>query len=645
MAGKDASSAVARKLTRSIFVFVPSIARRLTAFCLIAGLLGTAVAFAQTGPPAALPNAVAGPAPAPVAAKPPMPVMAVVNGEQIQRESLAGECLRRYGEEVLESLINRQIIAQACQARNVVITDKDLDAEIRFVAERFGLSVDRWLSVLQTERNIDPAQYRTDIVWPTLALRRLASTQVAVSDEEFRQAFESEYGPKIKARVIAVSNREKADWLRKSAQGAPDSFPQLAKEHSEDRATASAYGVIPPIRKHVGDPNIEQIAYSLKEGEVSPVIPVGNQYLILKCEQHIQRTFVSTENMPAIEKQIRQQVMDHKMRTESAKLFQDLQSRSQIVKILGDAQLQARNPGLAGVVNGRQIALAQLAEECVVRHGKEVLEGEINRRLLQQELRRRNQTVEERDIDLEVARAADAYGYVKPEGGPDIEAWLKAVTEGDQTTVELYVRDAVWPSVALKKLVGDQIQVTQDDMQKGFESNFGERVEVLAMVLSNHRQSQSVWEMARNNPTDQFFGELAHQYSIEATSRSNFGKVPPIRKHGGQPLVEREAFRLKAGELSGIIAIGDQFVILRCLGRTQPVVTDFNLVKNELQKDLAEKKLRIAMAKEFDRLKETAQIDNFLAGTSQAGARPAGGAASQASFVQPPGSPPPTIRR
>jgi parvulin-like peptidyl-prolyl isomerase len=245
------------------------------------------------------PPPTAGPDPAPVAGKPAMPIMAVVNGEQIQREMLANECLRRYGEEVLENLINRQIIAQACQARNVVITDGDLDAEIRNVAERFGLTVDRWLSVLQSERNVDPVQYRTDIIWPTLALRRLASTQVTVTDEEFRQAFESEYGPKIKARVIAVSSREKADRLQQMAQSDPDRFPQLAKEHSEDRATASVHGVIPPIRKHVGDANIEQIAYSLKEGEVSPVIQVGNQYLILKCEQHIARTFVSTENMPS----------------------------------------------------------------------------------------------------------------------------------------------------------------------------------------------------------------------------------------------------------------------------------------------------------------------------------------------------------
>jgi len=172
-------------------------------------------------------------------------------------------------------------------------------------------------------------------------------------------------------------------------------------------------------------------------------------------------------------------------------------------------------------------------------------------------------------------------------------------------------------------------------LQKGFESNFGERVEVLAIVLGNQRQAQTVWDMARNNPTDQFFGELANQYSVEPSSRSNFGQVPPLRKHSGQPLLEKEAFRLKPGELSGIIAMGDKYVILRCLGRTQPIVKDFNAVKDELYRDILEKKLRLAMAKEFDRLKETSQIDNFLAGTSQAGQLLGAKTASPASFNQP----------
>ena len=44
-------------------------------------------------------------------------------------------------------------------------------------------------------------------------------------------------------------------------------------------------------------------------------------------------------------------------------------------------------PGVAATINGGQIAMKQLADECVARHGKDVLEGEINRRLLDQELR------------------------------------------------------------------------------------------------------------------------------------------------------------------------------------------------------------------------------------------------------------------
>jgi len=152
--------------------------------------------------------------------------------------------------------------------------------------------------------------------------------------------------------------------------------------------------------------------------------------------------------------------------------------------------------------------------------------------------------------------------------------------------------------------------------------------------------------VGRSAHSKQFFGELATQYSVEPVSRSNFGKVPPIRKFGGQPIVEEEAYGLEAGQLSGILNVGDKFVILRCLGRTTPVVQDFNAVKGELYKDIHEKKLRIAMADEFDRLKETAQIDNFLAGTSQSG-RKIGPTASRPKNVAPAEfqGPPPATRR
>jgi hypothetical protein len=176
----------------------------------------------------------------------------------------------------------------------------------------------------------------------------------------------------------------------------------------------------------------------------------------------------------------------------------------------------------------------------------------------------------------------------------------------------------------LKKLVGGKAEVSEEDLRKAYESSYGERVEALAIVVGDNRQSQKVWEMARNQPTDAFFAELAQQYSIEPSSKSNGGKVPPIPRHGGSPIVEEEAFKLKAGELSGIIAVNGQFIILRCQGRTRPVQVNPAEVKNELYKDIQEKKLRAQMTKEFDRLREVAQVDNFLVRSSQSGSRPSG---------------------
>src|SRR4029453_17354374 len=128
------------------------------------------------------------PAPAPSAANT-LQVLAKVNGEDITRTELGRECIRRYGEEVLESMVNRQLIAEACAKQGIQITDADVAAEIERIANRFGLSRDRWLTLLRDERGFTEEQYRREVVWPMLALRRLVATQIEVSDENRKKAF------------------------------------------------------------------------------------------------------------------------------------------------------------------------------------------------------------------------------------------------------------------------------------------------------------------------------------------------------------------------------------------------------------------------------------------------------------------------
>jgi parvulin-like peptidyl-prolyl isomerase len=548
-------------------------------------------------------------------------VLAVVNGQQITRQQFADECVRRYGKDVLESMLNKHLILQECRRRSIMISEGDVEAEIESMASKFQLPVDRWLSLLERERNISADKYRREIIWPTLALRRLAAERIVVGDDQIREAFEAEYGPKVKARMIAVSSREKAEAIRRKAIANPDRFGDIAKDESEDAHSAAARGLITPIRKNAGHDELEQIAFALKEGEISPVIAVVNQYLILKCEGHLAENYIAPEQIARVKLQLHDQLRDQKLRVTAGEIFQQLQENAQVVNLLKDPTQRPQHPGKAALVNGQPITMLQLSEEALLRHGKDVLDGEINRMLLTQELKKQRKVVTNESIDQEIARAAVAYGHVDANDRPDVDSWLKVVTESDDVSVELYVHDAVWPSVALKLLVRDDISVTREDMEKGFAANYGERVEVLTIVLSNQRTANSVWEMARGNPTDQFFGELASQYSVEPISKSNFGKIPPIRRFGGQPIIENEAFSLEPGVLSSILSVADKYIILRCLGRTKPVVQEFAAVESELRKEIHEKRLRLAMAEEFDRLKETAQIDNFLEGSSQPGSQ------------------------
>lgn len=559
-------------------------------------------------------------------------VMAVVNGDQITQTELGRECLWRFGKEVLEGMVNRQLIAEACAAKKINIGTAEIDAEIERIASKFGLPKDKWMQLLRDERGFSEQQYKREIVWPMLALRALSADKTQVSKEEMQKAYESEFGPKVKALLIVHSQKEMATQLHAAVTADPASFRERSKQYSDDPGVASSYGVIPPIRMHLGDANLEKIAFSLKPGQISPVIQVADKYYILKCEERIEGRILPPDQADAYNARLQERLKEGKLRGVAANFFEEMAKNSDIKNyyLLDEAARKQLPPGVVATINGRPITTQALTEECLSRYGQEVLEGEISRKVLTQELAKNKLQVTQQDLDEEVARAAEMYGVVDKDGKPDVDRWLKQITEQDKAPKELYIRDAVWPSVALKKIVGGKVAITEDDLKKAYEANYGERVEVLAIVCGDQRQAQKVWDMCRTNPTDSFFAECAERYSVEPSSRSNGGKVPPIQKHNGSPDLEKEAFNLKPGQLSGIVAVNNQFIILRCLGRTTPVHVDPQVARTALYKDLEEKKLRGSMSRKFDELLQTSQIDNYIAGTSQTGKEATNRAAARA---------------
>ncbi len=282
-------------------------------------------------------------------------VVAVVNAEPITRNRLSDACLERYGKDVLDNMLNRHLILQACQKSGVGVTETEVREEINRIAEKFGLSMQSYLQLLEKERDIAPDQYSREIVWPMLALRRLVADKVVVSDEEFNRAFLAQFGEAVKCRMIMVGDRQKADSVQKQATANPAQFGKLAKDFSEDESSASVGGLIPPIRRYSGDSRIENAAFALKGNQVSPVLQVGDQWVILQAVRRIPASTPSPQALPSIRAQISDRIRDEKMRGAASDLFATLQKESQVQKVLGDATLTKQNPGVAAVINGEKV--------------------------------------------------------------------------------------------------------------------------------------------------------------------------------------------------------------------------------------------------------------------------------------------------
>jgi foldase protein PrsA len=178
----------------------------------------------------------------------------VINGEVITRQQLADECVARRGEEILDSLIARKLIEQALKTQKMEVTASEVEAEI----DRIALTLARtdretWLRSLAKDRNISPAQYARDIIFPALALKKLAKPRVQVTDVDIKDAFESEYGEKLIYRMIVTDTLSKANAMYTELQKNPGGFEYMARNdpRSIDPTTKPDGGKpMEPMRRH-----------------------------------------------------------------------------------------------------------------------------------------------------------------------------------------------------------------------------------------------------------------------------------------------------------------------------------------------------------------------------------------------------------
>lgn len=288
----------------------------------------------------------------------------------------------------------------------------------------------------------------------------------------------------------------------------------------------------------------------------------------------------------------------------------------------GTARVETTTP-LRGttmaLVNREPITWEMVAQEAIARHGEEVLDDLIGRMIIQQECERRGIAVTDAEIQQEVARFAGKFNLT-------VETWYQLIQSERGMSAEQYQRQVIWQILALKKLAGAQITVSAEELQQAFERHYGPRVKARWIVLdANRRHAIQVLEQVKANPAD--FSRLAQKHSIDTSSSALGGVIPPIRRHGDMPNIEREAFNLHEGEISPLVQIDgtNQWAIILSEGLTEQVVADISQVESELTALLIENKTQEATARVFETIRSQAVVHNYLTGESSAGSQFSGG--------------------
>ncbi|QDU12009.1 peptidylprolyl isomerase [Gimesia aquarii] len=253
----------------------------------------------------------------------------------------------------------------------------------------------------------------------------------------------------------------------------------------------------------------------------------------------------------------------------------------------------------------------ELARECLALFGPDVLENVVNRAIIQQACQKAGVVVEQAEVHAEVNRIAKRFNL-------DTKTWYDMLQAERKMNPNQYRRNVIWPMLALRKLAGQQTKLTQEQVQKAFVRDYGPRVKARMIMLDNLGRAQKVWDKLKSNPAD--FERIARDNSIEPNSRALGGAIQPIPQYSDNERLWQAAFKLKEGEISGIIQIGlSRYAILKCEGRTEPVVTSIDEVKEQLLDQLTEEQTQEAVARVFDKLKRETRVDNYITNTSTGG--------------------------
>ncbi len=248
---------------------------------------------------------------------------------------------------------------------------------------------------------------------------------------------------------------------------------------------------------------------------------------------------------------------------------------------------------------------------------REVLERLIEEKLIDQEAKRTGIKISSKDIEAAVEE-------IKRRNNASQEELEKALAvEG--LTIETYKKQ-IEKSLQRQKLINWEVKVEEKpgekELKEFYQSNLSRyrtnetyRPGQILFVIPKGATPEEIREVRKKcqKVLDQIrkgedFGEMALLYS-EDTSNKDRGDLGYFRKGELLPAFEKEALRLRVGEVSGIVRTDFGFHIIKLLDRKGMDPLPFEEVIERVKADYYDSKMEKAFKQFLSTLKEKAIIE------------------------------------
>jgi foldase protein PrsA len=231
---------------------------------------------------------------------------------------------------IVRSLVEQKQFEIAAEELDVTVTDEEVDKRLDELKQQFFDGDEQKYKDELEAQGLTEEQVRTDLRTRILSeeVFKKVTSEVKVTDEDIQAYYDEnkaqfETPASREVRHILVKTKARADQLHAQLEGGAD-FAKLARQFSQDPASKKEGGKFNAQQGATVAP-FDKVAFDLDTGELSEPVKTQFGWHIIEAVGDIQEK--STQDLPQVEDQIRDTLLEEKKNTRINEWIEELRAR------------------------------------------------------------------------------------------------------------------------------------------------------------------------------------------------------------------------------------------------------------------------------------------------------------------------------